>query len=51
MSKDNVYIQYKGTDICCDINCDCGTHLHLDSFNAYAVECWNCKAIWELPST
>ena len=49
MSDTNMYIQYKGTDLCADLYCDCGTHLHVDEYSAYAVQCWNCKAIWELP--
>jgi hypothetical protein len=49
MSKPNVFIQYKGTDLCADIWCECGTHLHVDTYFAYAVRCWKCQAIWELP--
>lgn len=52
MSKEdgtNVFIQYKGTDLCADIYCDCGKHLHVDDYFAYAVRCWKCKSIWELP--
>jgi hypothetical protein len=47
--KGNVFIQYKGTDLCADIYCDCGTHLHVDQYFAYAVQCGECKAIWEFP--
>lgn len=46
----NVFIQYKGTDLCADVYCDCGEHLHVDDYFAYAVQCGECKAIYELPS-
>lgn len=49
-SKENVFIQYKGTDLCADIWCDCGKHLHVDDYFAYAVQCPYCKAVYELPS-
>lgn len=49
MSEPNVFIQYKGTDLCADIWCECGVHLHVDDYFAYAVRCWSCKSIWELP--
>jgi hypothetical protein len=49
MADTNAFIQYKGTDLCADIYCDCGTHLHVDAYFAYAVECGACGAIWELP--
>jgi hypothetical protein len=45
----NVFIQYKGTDLCADIYCECGKHLHVDDYFAYAVQCPSCKAIYELP--
>lgn len=45
----NVFIQYKGTDLCADLYCDCGTHLHYDGYFAYAVKCWGCGSVWELP--
>lgn len=47
--KTNVFIQYKGTDLCADIYCDCGKHLHVDAYFAYAVQCPSCASIWELP--
>jgi hypothetical protein len=45
----NVFIQYKGTDLCADIYCDCGKHLHVDDYFAYAVQCPVCEAIYEMP--
>lgn len=45
----NVFIQYKGTDLCADIYCECGKHLHVDAYFAYAVQCPACSAIYEMP--
>lgn len=45
----NVFIQWKGTDACFDLWCDCGVHLHMDGYFAYAVKCGNCGAIWQMP--
>jgi hypothetical protein len=45
----NMFIQYKGTDLCADLWCECGKHLHVDDYFAYAVQCPSCKAIYELP--
>ena len=49
MSEGNVFIQYKGTDLCADIYCECGKHLHVDAGFAYAVQCGHCQTIYELP--
>lgn len=36
------WIQHKGTDICVDIHCICGTHGHIDDDFVYSVKCANC---------
>lgn len=46
----NGFIQWKGTDVCLDVTCLCGTHLHFDGDFAYAIRCWQCARIWELPA-
>ena len=38
----NATIQWKGTDVCMDIHCSCGTHSHLDAEFAYFVRCPGC---------
>lgn len=43
------FIQWKGTDVCLDIYCDCGAQGHVDGYGAYAVKCRSCGAIYELP--
>ncbi len=44
----DLYIQWKGTDVCCDIHCDCGAHLHFDGFFMYAFRCPECKQLYEV---
>lgn len=46
----NGFVQWKGTDVCLDFTCLCGTGLHFDGDFAYALRCWSCERIWELPS-
>jgi hypothetical protein len=36
-------IQWKGTDVCMDIRCICGTTSHIDGEFAYEVECPDCR--------
>ena len=44
----HIWIQWKGTDVCCDIHCRCGTHLHYDGDFMYFVRCSECHAVWEI---
>lgn len=41
------FIQWKGTDVCCDIECVCGSHLHFDGYFMYFVQCPHCKRVFE----
>lgn len=41
--KPNAFIQWKGTNVCMDIYCKCGTHSHVDGHFAYVVQCPECK--------
>lgn len=43
------FIQWKGTDVCMDFNCECGTSCHFDGDFAYTVQCPQCLTIWEMP--
>ncbi len=36
------FIQWKGTEVCMDCWCSCGTHFHMDAEFMYAVECPSC---------
>jgi len=48
--RPNAFIQWKGTDVCMDFWCECGEHSHIDAMFAYAVKCWSCGTVWEMPS-
>lgn len=45
------WIQYKGSNICVDIHCDCGELSHYDGDFAYAVRCPYCQKQWVLGQT
>lgn len=47
----HAWIQYKGTSICVDIRCSCGSLSHYDGEFCYAVQCPGCKAVWALEQT
>ena len=46
--KSRNFIQWKGTDICMDMWCDCGQQNHYDGYFAYAVKCSGCGQVYEL---
>ena len=40
-------IQWKGTQVCCDIWCKCGEQFHLDVDFMYHVKCSACGRVYE----
>lgn len=40
------WIQWKGTDVCIDLYCQCGHHGHFDGEFLYYFECPKCKTIY-----
>jgi len=42
----NGSIQWKGTDVCIDLNCRCGADFHFDGDFLYFVQCPYCKEIF-----
>ena len=48
MKQEDNFIQWKGTDICMDFYCDCGTQNHYDGFFAYYVRCQGCKQVYKM---
>lgn len=42
------FIQWKGTDVCIDLWCTCGTRLHFDGSHLYAWKCPHCSACWQM---
>lgn len=49
-SHDDKYacVQWKGTDVCMDIACDCGESFHVDGMFAYSVKCPDCGNVYFL---
>ena len=45
----HAFVQWKGTDICMDVRCDCGDSFHIDDFFAYFVKCKSCGRVYETP--
>lgn len=41
-------IQWKGTDVCIDLHCVCGSHGHLDAEFLYHYECAKCHRKYAL---
>jgi hypothetical protein len=44
----HIWIQWKGTNVCCDIHCTCGAHLHYDGDFMYFIKCPHCEQHWEI---
>jgi hypothetical protein len=40
------WVQWKGTEVCMDVHCACGAHLHVDASFAYAVGCPHCGKVY-----
>jgi hypothetical protein len=47
-AENTVFIQWKGTDVCMDVFCQCGAQHHFDGDFAYAVQCGYCEQVFEL---
>lgn len=45
------WIQWKGTDVCMDIHCQCGHHGHIDAEFAYFYRCSNCQKVFAVGQT
>jgi hypothetical protein len=45
------FIQWKGTDVCVDLECECGAYIHFDGLFLYAWRCPRCGAVWVMEST
>lgn len=40
--KPHCWIQWKGTEVCMDVHCECGYIGHVDGGFVYGVECGHC---------
>ena len=45
-NKPHGWVQWKGTDVCMDVHCECGELTHIDSDFAYHVKCCKCGKIY-----
>ncbi len=43
----NASVQWKGTDVCMDVYCECGCRGHIDGYFAYYIKCEACGSIYE----
>ena len=43
----HVWIQWKGTNVCCDVHCTCGYHGHYDGDFFYFFQC-RCGKFWKV---
>ena len=40
------WIQWKGTQVCMDVNCKCGYAGHIDAGFAYHIKCPECGTVY-----
>ena len=43
----HAWIQWKGTDVCMDVRCPCGTSWHVDAWFCYHIKCPGCGKVYE----
>lgn len=46
--KPHGWLQWKGTDVCIDLHCECGAHIHFDGYFLYYWICPKCNRLWEM---
>lgn len=42
------WIQWKGTDVCIDLHCQCGELLHFDGDFLYHFKCGECGQVYQV---
>lgn len=45
-SAPNARVQWKGTDVCIDIRCECGARGHVDGASFYQYRCNHCGRVY-----
>jgi len=45
----NIFVQWKGTELCADLRCVCGHNGHYDDDFFYNWECVKCQRRYKLP--
>jgi len=48
MNNPRAWIQWKGTNVCMDVHCECGARGHVDDDFTYFYRCWNCNTLWSV---
>lgn len=51
MSASNLFVQWKGTEVCADFACRCGSSFHFDRNFLYYIKCHSCGTIYQVPYT
>lgn len=46
--KPHIWVQWKGTNVCADIYCECGFSGHFDGYFLYFFKCPQCNQVWEV---
>ena len=46
----HAWIQWKGTDVCADVRCRCGTQAHVDTMFLYFYKCPSCRHTFAVSS-
>ena len=41
------WVQWKGTNVCMDLHCECGASSHVDGWFAYCVQCPHCNRVYD----
>lgn len=47
----SAWVQWKGTDVCMDVHCRCGTMGHIDASFAYFYKCLKCGVLFAVGQT
>ena len=47
-TRPHIWIQWKGTRVCCDVRCTCGCLWHYDGGFFYFFQCPRCEKYWEV---
>jgi len=51
MPAPNVFVQWKGTDVCADFHCKFGSHQHIcNEMFMYYIQCAKCKQNYRVPN-
>lgn len=46
-TRPHAWIQWKGTNVCMDMHCECGHHSHFDAASCYHIKCPGCGQVYE----